>query len=291
MAASRRTTEAPSRPTGRRGRISGRPQRSGLTNTTAPNAAECQSLLHNVVAQTLTFESNTERVQPRRSQSSLNVKEMPTHLSAVATARPIRVAYLIDLASCPKELLDSIFSECYGRWAGRRTLLVPASLDGIDQRYNEWLWYFDPDIIYSFVPLTDDAVAATHERFAPAFIKLHREPRFQEGPPRFLIELPIAGLSSLSVLPVYAARSRGFFRRVSKIEVLDQFWDRSSAPFVQENFGFLRTSLGNAANPARQHPELFTCVTLISREAFENPHNQKDPTRNTSWTRMASLLA
>ena len=172
----------------------------------------------------------------------------PTHLSAVATARPIRVAYLIDLGNCPTELLNSIFAECYGRWAGRRTLLAPATPDGIDQRYDEWLWFFDPDIIYSFVPLTDDAVAAVHERFSPAFLRLHQEPRLQEGPPRFLIELPIAGLSSLSVLPAYASRSRGFPGQASKTEVLDRFWDRSSAPFVQENFGFLRTSLGNAAN-------------------------------------------
>jgi hypothetical protein len=72
-------------------------------------------------------------------------------------------------------------------------------------------------------------VAAAHERFAPAFLRLHGEARFQEGPPRFSIELPITGLSSLSVLPAYATRNRGFPGRTSKIEVLDKFWDGSSA--------------------------------------------------------------
>src|SRR5690348_11608467 len=133
------------------------------------------------------------------------------HLTAVAIARPIRVAYLIDLGDCPPALLDSVFAECYGRWAGRRSLLVPADSGGIDPRYDEWLWYFDPDIIYSFVALTDDAVAALHERYAPAFLRLHQEPRIKrDDPPRFSIELPIDALSSISVLPTYAGRSRGF---------------------------------------------------------------------------------
>jgi hypothetical protein len=99
----------------------------------------------------------------------------------------------------------------------------------------------------------------------------------QQGPPRFAIDLPLAPLSSLSVLPTYAARSRGFPGHAARIEVLDKFWDQSSGPFVLENFGFLRTSLGNAANAAISHPDLFTCVTLISRESFKNPHYGKDP--------------
>lgn len=178
--------------------------------------------------------------------------------------------------NCPPGCLDAVFAECYGRWAGRRSLLVPGTPEGIDQRYDEWLWYFDPDIIYSFVPLTENAVAAVHERFGPAFLKLHKEPRPQKGPPRFTIDLPVTGLSSLSVLPVYATRSRGLPNQVSKIQVLDKVWDNSSAPFVEENFGFLARSLGNDAYSARQHPSLFTCATLISKESFENSRNAKD---------------
>ena len=45
------TTEAPPRRCRRRGRISGRPWRPKLTDSTAPMAPECQSFLDNVVAQ------------------------------------------------------------------------------------------------------------------------------------------------------------------------------------------------------------------------------------------------
>src|SRR5436309_16028480 len=88
----------------------------------------------------------------------------------------LRVAYLVDLSNSAAELLDSIFAEAYGRWSGRRSLIVPAGPDGIDDRYDEWLWYFDPDLIYSFLALTDRAVAALHERFAPAYLTHHAEP-------------------------------------------------------------------------------------------------------------------
>ncbi len=200
------------------------------------------------------------------------------HLSAISTARPLRVTYLVDLDDCPPALLDEVFAECYSRWAGRRTLVVPATSTGIDQRYDEWLWYFDPDIIYSFVSLTDAAVAAVHERYAPAFLTHHSERGISTCEQRsFRIELPITGLSSLSVLPAYGGRSWGFPDRPSKIEVLDKFWDASSAPFVQENFGFLRNSLGNAANSATQYPDIFTCGTLITKESLENKHYLKDP--------------
>src|SRR6516225_8142353 len=97
----------------------------------------------------------------------------PSQLSASGTARPLRVAYLIDPTDCPDALFDSIFAEAYGRWGGRRSLIVPASGQGIDDRYSEWLWYYDADVIYSYVALSDDAVRAIHERYAPAHLTRH----------------------------------------------------------------------------------------------------------------------
>jgi hypothetical protein len=36
-------------------------------------------------------------------------------LSAIGTARPVRVAYLVDLDECPDALFDRIVEESYGR--------------------------------------------------------------------------------------------------------------------------------------------------------------------------------
>jgi hypothetical protein len=50
----------------------------------------------------------------------------PEQLTSVAVARPMRVAYLIDLDDAPDALFDEINLEAYGRWGGRRTLIAPA---------------------------------------------------------------------------------------------------------------------------------------------------------------------
>jgi hypothetical protein len=108
------------------------------------------------------------------------------------TARPLRVAYLIDLTITNGQLLDAIFAECYGRWGGRRTLIVPATADGIDLQYERWLYFYDADIIYSYVHLNGAAVAGIHERYGPAHLKYHRAPIGRgDAPPRYKPELPV----------------------------------------------------------------------------------------------------
>src|ERR1700722_9278210 len=99
--------------------------------------------------------------------------EKPYPLSITGNSRPLRVACLIDADNCSDVLLDCIFAEAYGRWGGRRTLIIPAKSDAIDPRYAKWLEYYDPDIICSFVLLQDTLVAHIHERYCPASLAYH----------------------------------------------------------------------------------------------------------------------
>ena len=118
-----------------------------------------------------------------------------------ATARPLRVAYLIDRDECGGHVLAAIFRECYGRWGGRRTLIVPAKPEGIDEQYVDWLWHYDPDIIYSFVALSEDAIAPIHEKYCPTHLKINSSAARPEQAAELLrVELPIQGLSSLSLI-------------------------------------------------------------------------------------------
>lgn len=192
-----------------------------------------------------------------------------------AIARPIRVAYLVDLDNSPHAALDAIFAEAYSRWGGRRTLIVPATADGIDPRYSEWLFYFDPDIIYSFVALSGTSVASLQERYAPAHLVRHRELQ-RDAERGFRIELPTAGLSSLSVLPVFVSRSWGFEGPPRNIKILSKYPDRSESSFLLENFGFLSTSFPYGAIGSA-HPELYSTFTLISESALADRSLGKDP--------------
>ncbi len=196
--------------------------------------------------------------------------EKPTHRKIEGTARPLRVAYLVDLATCEHILIDKIIAESFSRWSGRRTPIIPASLDGVDPAYASWLHAFDADIIYSFANLTDVAIGLLDEELAPGILH-HHEDRYRdpEGERRYDIEIPLQGLSCLSVLPMFASRRWGFGDKPKDILSFDKFWDGSDDTFVRENFGFLSTSFGNS-QLASSAPELFKCLTLISAESLAN---------------------
>ncbi len=196
--------------------------------------------------------------------------EKPTHRKIEGTARPLRVAYLVDLKTCDDLLIDAIIAESFSRWSGRRTPIFPASPDGVDPAYQAWLHAFDADIIYSFANLTDDALAQLDELLAPGILH-HHEDRYRdtEGDRRFRVELPLEGLSCLSVLPMFASRRWGFGDKPQNILTFDKYWDGSDDTFIRENFGFLSTSFGSG-QLADSAPELFDCLTLISKEALEN---------------------
>ncbi|MEQ8368042.1 MAG: hypothetical protein RIB61_15190 [Roseicyclus sp.] len=167
-------------------------------------------------------------------------------------------------------MIDKIIAESFSRWSGRRTPIIPASADGIDPAYASWLHAFDADLIYSFANLTDDAIGLLDEELAPGILH-HHEDRYRdpEGERRYDIELPLQGLSCLSVLPMFASRRWGFGDKPQEILTFDKFWDGSDDTFVRENFGFLSTSFGNG-QLADSAPELFKCLTLISAESLEN---------------------
>jgi hypothetical protein len=157
-------------------------------------------------------------------------------LTVRGTARPVRVAYLVDLDACPDELMNGIFDEAYGRWGGRRTLIVPSKVDGIDGRYRQWLKLLDPDIIYSFVKLSESAVQSTHELFGPGRLFYHDVRRF--GHDNYSPELPFSSLSALSVIPALLEQSWGPFGKIADLRILEKFWDQGESQVLRENFGF-----------------------------------------------------
>jgi len=105
---------------------------------------------------------------------------MSRELKGWTRPRPLRVAFLIENGIHANLALDGIFADCYGRWGGRFSLIVPC-LDGhIAASYWPWLEAYDPDIVYSYVPLSKDDVLEVHERLSPfqyAYHELGHEPR------------------------------------------------------------------------------------------------------------------
>lgn len=106
---------------------------------------------------------------------------MSRELKGRVRPRPLRVAFLIEDGEHAGLTLDGIFADCYDRWGGRFSLIAPCLNGRIAPRYWPWLEAYDPDIVYSYVPLAKTDVLEIHERLSPAEYYFHEH---QEKPHR-----------------------------------------------------------------------------------------------------------
>lgn len=175
-------------------------------------------------------------------------------LNAKLLARPVRVAYLIP-ESFPDEVFDKIFSECYSRWGGRRTPVIPTDGTTIDKIYWEFLDKWDADIIYSYAEINDELENRLYYCFAPAKIMRHSEVRASgEFLPDF--EMNFSFTSSLSFLPYFAQRTKTS-AALPLPKILDyQLWDNHYQDFA-DSFGFLSKSTPSAS--LQQFARIMTC--------------------------------
>jgi hypothetical protein len=188
-------------------------------------------------------------------------------------ARPIRVAYLVEESEhwCP--MLEAIFAECYGRWGGRFSLIVPCINGAIRSAYLPWLRACDPDLIYSYVDLPDSYVEHLHEFLYPAFLTLHRFHSAERDVYAFRPELPVKPLSSLSVSLV---ASRGNTITESQPVVLaDIAPGTKPSRLLQENFGCYGASIGSwpLARDMRSH---IRTLVVANEPAAAGPYGVAD---------------
>jgi hypothetical protein len=160
---------------------------------------------------------------------------------AYVTPRPLRVAYLVPHAPS-HALLDVIFDESMSRWGGRRTAVLKtdgASIGDHDWRFLD-LW--DADLIYSYVPLTDDLRDRIAFCLAPSTIETHKEVGTDADSYDFR---PVSqqlewALKSISVLPRMARQQE--IRKEPIYEVLDKERGSHSTRDLADSFGFLSNS-------------------------------------------------
>lgn len=163
--------------------------------------------------------------------------------------RPARIAFLIEDGQYAALALDGIFADCYGRWGGRFSLIVPCLNGKIPPNYWAWLEAFDPDIVYSYVPLGRGDVLEVHERLAIAhyaFHEFHGEPRLDVF--GFKPAYDFTPLSSLSVI-FRLARYRPTTREGARLKIIDSWHTERPSRFLTDNFGTYQISRASGIYP------------------------------------------
>ena len=160
---------------------------------------------------------------------------------AFARARPIRIAFLVEEDKDADALLDAVFANCYSRWGGRYSLIVPCQNGLPNAAWLAWLEAYDPDIIYSYIKLSESAVESLHERFGPAHLAIHEPHGDEQRDVRyFRPKLPIECLSSLSVAPQYARAHPP--SAPQPMLIVDCLPAQPANRFIYDNFGTLLQS-------------------------------------------------
>lgn len=192
---------------------------------------------------------------------------MPLELKGWARPRPLRVAYLLENGENANLALDGIFADCYDRWGGRFSLIVPCLNGRIVASYWPWLEAYDPDIVYSYVPLSKNDVLEVHERLSPsqyAFHELGREPRLDVF--GFKPRLEFSPLSSLSIifkLARYSPRSDD----CAPVRIIDSWHTEKPTRFLTDNLGTFYYSRGGGIYPpdATGAASLLTIVSPVKQ--------------------------
>jgi hypothetical protein len=188
---------------------------------------------------------------------------MARKLKGWTRPRPVRIAFLIEDGQHAALALDGIFADCYGRWGGRFSLIVPCQNGRIPPNYWEWLKTFDPDVVYSYVPLSRADVLEVHERLAIAhyaYHEFHGDPRLDVF--GFKPAYDFTPLSSLSVI-FRLARYRPTSVEGARLKIIDSWHTERPSRFLTDNLGTYHISRASGMYPhdAKAAAGLLTIVS------------------------------
>ena len=190
---------------------------------------------------------------------------MPQELECWARPRPLRIAFLLQDDEHASLALDGIFADCYNRWGGRFSLIIPCLNGRIVESYWPWLEAYDPDIVYSYVPLSRTDILEMHERLSPSQYSFHDlgdEPRLDAfGCKPSYKFTPLSSLSTIFKLARFSrAPTTG-----APVHILDSWHTEERSRFLTDNFGTYHTSQGRSVYP-QDATSAARLLTIVSPE-------------------------
>lgn len=160
-------------------------------------------------------------------------------LTVSARPRQTRVAYLIDPASTPPELLNALFSASMSFWGGRLFPIIPVIGGVISGEYWSLLRRIDPDWIYSYTILPQTTVDQLLTEVSPLAIERHSDHLLTGCHPHYSPNLDHRLVKVHRLLP-FATEMRWFRKPVL---VTYQTKQGKTDPLIERNFGILRSDI------------------------------------------------
>ena len=167
-----------------------------------------------------------------------------TQTQVFSRARPIRLAFLVDLTEASHPILEAIFEYCYSIWGGRFSLIVPCEDGKPIPAFLPWLKTFDPDLIYTYIDLADDVQRQLHETFYPSALQYHWFGREGEGHLNYKPSPAISPLSIATLLPLAGAFNG--FDGTRGCRIIGAMGRMENDRFLRDSFGIAGPQLRNS---------------------------------------------
>lgn len=160
-------------------------------------------------------------------------------LTVTTTTRPKRVAFFVHEENLTNDEINGIISFNCRHWGGRFNPIIPTSGSELKSDWWHLLIAVDPDIIYSFVRLTDALVDRINRHVLPSSI-------FEINPEKILTRGGIVGIDEYRVaaittyeIPRFMWNRRGGWREPVFQFVQDSRTVTDARTFALRNFGVL----------------------------------------------------
>lgn len=166
----------------------------------------------------------------------------------LASARPTRIAYVLENGNDANAWLDEVIARCFARHGGRQSLIVPSVGGKISERYAAWLKVIDPDVVV-LLTYENAAVAVELDAILGDTLLAHRLRKLGEIEEHPRVGLETQALTALSWIP--------FFKTVSGIRrqpvefILDRYPAWADDGLIKDNFGTLYDSIDRF--PVHEH--------------------------------------
>lgn len=157
-------------------------------------------------------------------------------------ARPIRIAYLVDIDSNLHPVLDAIFKYSFSIWGGRFSLIIPCSNGQPLPAYLDWLERYDPDFVYSYVSISPSIELSLHELIYPSSLKVHHWGHPSQ-PPYYAPNLDITPLSISTLIPLAGTPSA--LSGSKGVRLIDAMGTLEGDRFLLDSFGLAHNELRN----------------------------------------------